>query len=446
MSENGSTHLVLARKYRPQKFSEVVEQQTAVRALRNAFDSGRLGSGYLFFGPRGVGKTTIARLLAKRVNCLAPADGEPCDACESCESILSGNSLDVLEIDAASHRGIQNIRELRENVKFQPMVSRKKVYIIDEVHMLTTESFNALLKTLEEPPAHVLFILATTELNKIPETILSRCQVFNFRKVPLKIVQAYLRELCERENIEADDEALFWIARRGDGSVRDSLSFMEQAITYCGGQRVETAKVKELIGQVPVEMFLSLTANLLSNSPDAEHEPGAGTGSPGGQHALLAPIHEIFAAGGDLGRFIWEYLDFLRVAIHIRRGVDDAEFLGIPGPEIHRLGEALNDYDPVRLTTIFTGIYELLNKSFALRLRNSYETRVLVEIELIALQEKLGRPSVTGVLRKINQLSAAMQSGTSYNPEFELQKQFLGTVMTGGDVPDLGQAGESREP
>ncbi|MCR9141340.1 MAG: DNA polymerase III subunit gamma/tau [bacterium] len=438
MSDSGSNHLVLARKYRPQKFSEVVEQQTAVRALRNAFDSGRLGSGYLFFGPRGVGKTTIARLLAKRVNCLAPVDGEPCDNCESCESILSGNSLDVLEIDAASHRGIQNIRELRENVKFQPMVSRKKVYIIDEVHMLTTESFNALLKTLEEPPAHVLFILATTELNKIPETILSRCQVFNFRKVPLKIAQAYLRELCDRENIEADDEALFWIARRGDGSVRDSLSFMEQAITYSDG-KVETAKVKELIGQVPAELFLTLTANLLSGSPDSN------SGEAPAPDALLAPVHEIFAAGGDLGRFIWEYLDFLRVAIHVRRGVDDAEFLGIPGPEIHRLSEALGAYDPVRLTTIFSGVYDLLNKSFALRLRNSYETRVLVEIELIALQEKLARPSMTGVLRKINQLSAAMQSGTSYNPEFELQKQFLGTVVNDGDVPDLNRAGPGEE-
>ena len=440
------THLVLARKYRPQRFSEVVEQQTAVRALRNAFDSGRLGSGYLFFGPRGVGKTTIARLLAKRVNCLNPVDGEPCDVCESCVSILSGNSLDVMEIDAASHRGIQNIRELRENVKFQPMVSRKKVYIIDEVHMLTTESFNALLKTLEEPPSHVLFILATTELNKIPETILSRCQVFNFRKVPLKVLQAYLRELCDREKIEADDEALFWIARRGDGSVRDSLSFMEQAITYCGG-KVETARVKELIGQVPVELFLSLSANLLSGDPDSAQRSNAagGGGDPNGEHALLAPIHEIFAAGGDLGRFIWEYLDFLRVAIHIRRGVDDPEFLGIPGPEIHRFQNALAEFDPVRLTTIFSGIYELLSKSFALRLRNSYETRVLVEIELIALKEKLSRPSITGVLRKINQLSAAMQSGTSYNPEFELQKQFLGTVVTGGDVPNLDQAGEDPD-
>lgn len=430
-------HLVLARKYRPQKFSEVVEQQTAVRALRNAFDSGRLGSGYLFFGPRGVGKTTIARLLAKRVNCLAPVDGEPCDQCESCLSILSGNSLDVMEIDAASHRGIQNIRELRENVKFQPMISRKKVYIIDEVHMLTTESFNALLKTLEEPPPHVLFILATTELNKIPETILSRCQVFNFRKVPLKVVQGYLRQLCDRENIDAEDEALFWIARRGDGSVRDSLSFMEQAITYCGGEAVDTARVKELIGQVPVELFLSLTEQLLGTSGQSGEGDAASAGDP-----LLAPVHEIFAAGGDLGRFIWEYLDFLRVAIHIRRGVNDPEFLGIPGTEISRLGNALQNADPVKLTAIFSGIYELLNKSFALRLRNSYETRVLVEIELIALREKLSRPSVTGVLRKINQLAAAVQGGSSYNPEFELQKQFLGTVVSGGDVPDLNQSGE----
>lgn len=380
-----------------------------------------------------MGKTTIARLLAKRVNCLNPGDdGEPCDACESCLAILSGNSLDVMEIDAASHRGIQHVRELRENVKFQPMVSRKKVYIIDEVHMLTTESFNALLKTLEEPPAHVMFILATTELNKIPETILSRCQVFNFRKVPLKIIQGYLRELCEREGITAEDEALFWIARRGDGSVRDSLSFMEQAITYCG-DKLEAAKVKELTGHVPLELFLDLTEQLYGKDG-------------GGQNDLLQPIHEVFASGGDLGRFIWEFLDFLRMAIHVRRGVDDPEFLGIPGPEIHTLQERLSDLDAVRLTTIFEGIYSLLTKSFALRLRNSYETRVLVEIELIALKEKLSRPSVSGVIKKLNKLSAAMQGGPAYSPEFELQKQFLGTVVN--DAPDLdspGSGGDEHE-
>ena len=418
-------HLVLARKYRPQKFREVVEQQTAVQSLKNALEHNRLGSAYLFFGPRGVGKTTIARILAKRVNCLNPQDGEPCDECESCKAILSGNSLDVIEIDAASHRGIQHIRELRENVQFQPMTGKKKVYIIDEVHMLTTESFNALLKTLEEPPAHVLFVLATTEYSKVPETILSRCQVFVFRKAPLKILQQHLKSLCEQENIAAEDEALFWVARRGDGSVRDSLSFLEQAITFAG-DKLTTEKVKELTGSVPLDLFLELTRNLLNQDGSLEE--------------LLRPVHEIFASGGDLDRFVWEFLDFLRIAVHIRKGIHEAEFLGLPGPEIHRVDEALNNTDPVRLLTVFQSIYDLFKKTGAMQLRNSYETRVLIEMELIDLRERLARPSLSGVLQKLNKLSASIQQGVPYSPESDLQKQFLGTMVDPGNAPNLDEA------
>ncbi len=415
-------HLVLARKYRPQKFREVVEQQTAVQSLGNALAHNRLGSAYLFFGPRGVGKTTIARILAKRVNCQSPADGEPCDACDSCRAILSGNSLDVIEIDAASHRGIQHIRELRENVQFQPMSGKKKIYIIDEVHMLTTESFNALLKTLEEPPSHVLFILATTEYSKVPETILSRCQVFVFRKAPLKIIQAHLKDICAREKIPAEEEALFWVARRGDGSVRDSLSFLEQAITFCG-DRLTTERVKELTGSVSIDLFLDLCRALL----DAQ--------TP--QEDLMRPIHEIFASGGDLDRFVWEYLDFLRVAVHIRKGIVDAEFLGLPGPEIHRVDQALGQADPARLLMIFQAIYELFKKTGTMQLRNSYETRVLIEMELIDLRERLARPSLSGILQKLGKLSASIQQGVPYSPESDLQKQFLGTMVDPKSAPNL---------
>lgn len=393
-----------------------------MRALQNALESGRLGSAYLFFGPRGVGKTTLARILAKRVNCHAPVDGEPCDECESCISILNGNSMDVLEIDAASNRGIHNIRELRENVKFQPMASKKKVYIIDEVHMLTTESFNALLKTLEEPPPFVLFILATTEFNKIPETILSRCLVFALRKVPLKVVQEYLRDMCEKESIPVEEEALFWIARRGDGSVRDSLSFLEQAVTYCG-KNITTEQVKELLGAVPLDLFIGLTENLLNASSDV--------------NKLLEPVHDTFATGGDLGRFVWEYLDFLRTAIHIRHGIEDPEFLGLPGTETQKIRALFGAVDPGKLTFLFDSVYELLSRSYALRLRNSYETRVLIEIELLSLRDRLSRPSISGILTRLNRLGAAIHQGTAYSPESDLQKKFLGTVIEPGSIPGL---------
>ncbi len=420
------THLVLARKYRPQKFADVVEQQTAVRVLTNAIQAGRIGSAYLFFGPRGVGKTTLARILAKRVNCQAPEGAEPCNKCESCLTILAGNAMDVMEIDAASQRKIEHVRELRENVKFPPMHGTKKVYIIDEVHMLTQEAFNALLKTLEEPPSHVLFVLATTELQRIPETILSRCQVFTFRKVPIREVQNYLRELCSREKIEAEDEALFWTARRGDGSVRDSLSFLEQAITY-SGKKLTAQAVRELVGAIPIELYIQLTkAVLRADSTDAE---------------LMGPVEEVFMVGGDLGRFIWEYLDFLRIAVHVRRGSQDPDFLGIPGTDIARIQNEL-DADPARLTVIFDSVYALLARSLALRLRNSYETRVLVEMELLSIREKLARPSLSGIIQKLNRLSSAMQQGVAYSPEHELQKQFLGTVVDASTIPRLEQGEE----
>ena len=415
-------HMVLARKFRPQKFRDVIEQQTAVRALQNASSADRIGSAYIFFGPRGVGKTTIARILAKRVNCTSPVDNEPCDECESCLSILHGNSMDVIEIDAASHRGIHHVRELRENVKFQPMTGKKKVYIIDEVHMLTTESFNALLKTLEEPPPHILFILATTEFNKIPETILSRCQVFTFSKVPLSTVQNYLAEICAKDGITAEDEALFWISRRGDGSLRDSLSFMEQAITYCGGN-ITSEKVKELTGAVYFDLFLKITQKLLD--PDGRPED------------LMMPVHDFFVTGGDLNRFVWEFLDFLRMAVHIQNGTENTEFLGIPGTEIAHIKSGLAGTDAVKINVIFHGVYNLLTRGFALRLRNSYESRVLIEMELLALKEKLFMPSLSGVIQKLNRLSAAMKEGTPYSAENELQKKFLGTVVDTKSVPNL---------
>ena len=225
---------VLYRKYRPQSFSELAGQDPIARTLRNAVAAGKVSHAYLFSGPRGTGKTSSGRLLAKAVNCSNPQDGEPCNACDSCLSFLEGRAIDLIELDAASNRGVDDIRNLRENVGFAPAVARFKVYIIDEAHMLTEQAFNALLKTLEEPPPHVLFVLATTEPHKIPATIASRCQRFDFRRIPLEAAVARLGTVCEQEGIACPKEALELIARAATGSMRDAINLLEQAVDYHG--------------------------------------------------------------------------------------------------------------------------------------------------------------------------------------------------------------------
>jgi DNA polymerase-3 subunit gamma/tau len=386
MSEH---YKVLARRYRPQLFSEVVEQNHAISALENAIKENRLGSAYLFYGPRGVGKTTIARILAKRVNCLNPKGVEPCNECESCKEIISGTSLDVIEIDAASNRRIEDVRDLRENVKFKPILGKKKVYIIDEVHMLTKESFNALLKTLEEPPEHVLFILATTEINKIPETILSRCQIFTFRKVPLIRLQKYLEEIAQKEKIKVDKDALFLIAKKGDGSVRDSLSFFEQIISYCDGD-ITADKVRELTDSFSIDLMLKITSNLIEPALPDE---------------LLKPIMDIFNEGGDLERFIWEYLEFLRLCILIHKGIKDKDILGLLGDDIERISNLVQNVPFEKLFVIFDEVYQLKSKSYFLRIKNSYEARILIEVTLLKIQDKLSKPALDEIIHDINQLT-----------------------------------------
>ncbi len=225
-------YLVLARKYRPQRFAEVVGQPHVVRTLQNALRKGRLAHALLFSGIRGIGKTTVARIVAKALNCEAEDPAEPCNTCLPCREITEGRSLDVIEIDAASNRGIDEIRELRENLKFMPARGRAKVYIIDEAHMLTREAANALLKSLEEPPPHVYFILATTEPHRLPVTILSRCQRYDFRRIPVATLVAHLREVARREGTEIEEDALTLIAKEAEGSLRDALSLLDQALAY----------------------------------------------------------------------------------------------------------------------------------------------------------------------------------------------------------------------
>ncbi len=257
-------HIALYRAWRPQSFQDMVGQQHIIRTLQNAIREQRLSHAYLFSGPRGTGKTTAAKLLAKAVNCENGPATEPCNECDACRRITAGAVMDVLEIDAASNRGVDEIRDLREKVKYAPTEVRQKVYIIDEVHMLTTEAFNALLKTLEEPPPHVMFILATTEPHRLPATVISRCQRFDFRRVSLEEQTQRLRVICEQEGIAAEEEAIEYIARLSDGGMRDALSILDQISSFSDGQ-VSYQQVLDMTGGIPSKQFAALAKTILED-------------------------------------------------------------------------------------------------------------------------------------------------------------------------------------
>ncbi len=257
------SYLVLARKWRPQTFSDLIGQEHVSRTLQNAIESGRVAHAFLFTGARGVGKTSAARILAKALECEKGPLVEPCNVCQACTSITAGNAVDVFEIDGASNTGVEDIRELRENIKYLPSSFRFRIFIIDEVHMLSTSAFNALLKTLEEPPAHVKFIFATTEPHKVPITILSRCQRFDFKRIPVQKVVARLRHIAGQENITISDDALTAVARKGDGSMRDSLSTLDQVLAFCG-DTVGDEEVTSLLGVVDRRLLLETSNAVFS--------------------------------------------------------------------------------------------------------------------------------------------------------------------------------------
>ncbi len=261
------SYVAIPRKYRPQKFSEVTGQEFITETLRNAIKTGRVAHAYIFAGPRGVGKTSTARIIAKALNCENPQNGEPCNQCHQCLEITKGSHPDVIEIDAATNRGIDQIRELRESVHYAPSRGKKKIYIIDEFHMLTKEAFNALLKTLEEPPEHVVFILATTEIDKIPPTILSRCQKFAFRKIPRPVMVETLKKICEAENVEFDEEALNLIAVASEGCMRDAESLLDQAIAF-GNGKVELSAVSEFLGVLTGKDLIELLKTAFSGDKE----------------------------------------------------------------------------------------------------------------------------------------------------------------------------------
>ena len=306
------THLPLALKYRPATFADVIGQEHVTRTLSNALERGRTAHAYLFAGPRGSGKTTTARLLAKALNCDRGVTGEPCGECPNCQAISTGRSLDVIEIDAASNRGIDDIKELREAVKYAPAQGRYKVYIVDEVHQLSKDAFNALLKTLEEPPRGVVFVLATTEPHKILPTILSRCQRFDFRPIPLDEIRKRLATIAEREGFELDERAEFAIAKKADGSLRDALSLLDQVVAF-GGDSIDLATLRRLIGVPDEERYLELTEVLAG----------------GDAAAAMRFVRELRAAGYDLESFYAGLLEHLRDCLLFAVG-DGARWAEVP--------------------------------------------------------------------------------------------------------------------
>ncbi len=315
------SYTVLARKYRPQKFSEVIGQEHVTRTLRNALAQGRTAHGYIFSGHRGIGKTTVARILAAALNCRSSDKpvAEPCGVCESCTEIRAGNSVDVIEIDAATNRGIDEIRELREAARYRPARDRFKIYILDEAHQITDAAFNALLKTLEEPPDHIVFMLATTQPEDIPQTIRSRCQHFSFRAVKFDDIVGQLRDLATREKIEADDDALALLAEAGDGSMRDALSILDQAIACCGG-KVTAESVRNLVGAAPAHILADVMQAVARGASDE----------------VLRQVDHLISEGHSPVHFARQMVRFLRNAMVAKVAGKDSSLLQISSEERER--------------------------------------------------------------------------------------------------------------
>lgn len=326
------SYQVIARKWRPKGFAELVGQNHVSQTLFNALKSNRLPHALLFTGPRGTGKTSTARILAKALRCPNAVEFSPCNQCNECQEISQGSSVNVMEIDGASNNGVDAIRELRDSVGYMPSSGRHKIYIIDEVHMLSTSAFNALLKTLEEPPNHVLFIMATTEVQKIPNTILSRCQRFDFRRIPLKLITQRLAEICQSDGIQADDEALWAIARQGDGSMRDSQSLLDQVITF-SGNHISIKKVIDVLGLTERNLLVKTIQALVERDP----------------FKIVEVINKIFMAGYDPKLFVKDFLEELRNLLLVKLCPSTAnQVVDLPDVEIQylqQMGQKLSSED-----------------------------------------------------------------------------------------------------
>lgn len=379
---------VLARKWRPKTFAEVVGQEHITRTLQNAIEAGRIGHAYLFVGSRGIGKTTTARILAKALNCRS-AEGptsNPCGECDNCVSIANGTNMDVIEIDGASNNGVEDVRQIRENVRMVPSSSRYKIYVIDEVHQLSLPAFNALLKTLEEPPPHAIFILATTEVHKIPATIISRCQRYDYRRVSIDQLQTLLRTILDQEGVTCSDEALNAIARAADGGVRDAESILDQLISYCDDE-ITFRDVYDVLGLVDWRQLKELCRAILDKDIATQ----------------LQIVEDVVVEGKDLSVFVQDILRYFRNLLVCKTVENPKAMLALPDDDVAALTEMAGYFTLTNIIRLVEQFAEL-TKGFDSQLAQ----RTALEALLIRLSKVSVEMSVDAVLEKL----AAMQDGS----------------------------------
>jgi len=388
-------YLVFARKWRPQTFEDVVGQEHITRTLQNSIEAGRIGHAFLFIGSRGIGKTTTARILAKALNCNASENptANPCGVCDNCTSIAEGNSMDVIEIDGASNNSVDNVREIRENVRMVPSRSRFKIYIIDEVHQLSSGAFNALLKTLEEPPAHAIFILATTESHKVPATIISRCQRFDFRRVPVGRIVELLRGILDAENIKASDEALHAVARAAEGGIRDAESILDQLVSYCD-KEITFQDVFDVLGLVDWKVLHDLCDAMIAKDVSAQ----------------LKLIAAVVDAGKDLSQFVQEVLRYFRNLLICKTG-GAKELLSLPEDEIARMQAHADRFTLTNLIRMVEQFAEL-TKGFD----SQFAQRIALEALLIQISKRAVELNVDAVIEKLAMLAERGFSSPEGNP------------------------------
>lgn len=387
------SYTALYRKWRPADFEDVKGQDFIVQTLKNQIISGRIGHAYLFCGTRGTGKTSIAKIFARAVNCDNPREGSPCGECPSCQAIASGASMNVVEIDAASNNGVENIRDIREQVQYPPTQGRFRVYIIDEVHMLSIGAFNALLKTLEEPPSYVIFILATTEVHKIPVTILSRCQRYDFRRIPAQVIADRLREVAEAEHIDIEEKAVLYLARAADGAFRDALSLLDQCTAFHFGEMLTYDHVLDILGAADQTLFSKMFSAVMEKRT---------------KDCILI-LEEMVIQGRELGQFVNDYIWYLRNLLLMQSAEDAA---GLVDMSEDNLKQLLNDAGKTDGNTLIRQIRILSELSN--QLRYASQKRILIEIALIKLTKPEMEVNIESLLERISSLEARVEEGIAF--------------------------------